>query len=106
MGIIIYLKSHVKPKSFSLMSPLVDKMPEESPSSFTPIRFQRPLRTSEPSALEKKVLENQESHFTSRDQVSTESLMISWPKEEISLEETEPEVSQSTVRNSQMRTSP
>ena len=57
--------------------------------------FQKLLKTSEPYALERKVSENLESHFTSRDLLSTESSLSLWPKEEISLLETVPEENQS-----------
>ena len=57
--------------------------------------FHRLLRTSEPSALVRRELENLESHSTSRDPLSTELSLNSWPKVGISPLETELEVSQS-----------
>ena len=87
------------------MSPLVDRMLEESLLSFSQILSHKLLRTSELSAQERKELENLESHSTTRDPSSTESSTISWPKEEISQLETELEESPSTEWSSQTRTS-
>merc|ERR1712166_1637954 len=95
MGNIIQKKiNNIKcqTQKFSWISPLVDKPLEESQSNSLLINAQRPLRISELSAQEKKVLENQENHFTIRDQASIESLPNSWPKEEISLPDTPEEV--------------
>merc|ERR1711865_138850 len=84
-------------QKFSSISLSVDNKLVESPSSFALIKLQRLLRTSEPSALERKVLERAESHFITKDHLSTESSLNSWPKVEISPLETELVESQSTV---------
>merc|ERR1712178_131294 len=94
MGIILFIKLFLTKLiclitlKYSWMSPLVVNQLAESPLDYTQI-LQRPQKTSELSALVRKVLESQESLFTSRDLDSTESLMNSWPKEETSLLETE-----------------
>merc|ERR1712146_59648 len=109
MGIIINhsnntMQTKATQKSFS-MSQLVVKMLEESPWSSMLMLSQRPLKTSEPFALEKKESESKESHFISRDLLSIELSMSLWLKEEISLLEMEQVESLSMAINSQMRTS-
>merc|ERR1712166_815907 len=91
MGNLLKSKNKYKwlTQKSSSISPLVDKTPVELLLNSSLINAQRPLRTSELSALEKKVLVNQESHFTIKDLLSIESSPNSWPKVEISPPETE-----------------
>ena len=49
-------------------------------SDYLVMLFQKPLKTSLPSALVKKELVNQASHSTIKDPNSTESFLASWPK--------------------------
>ena len=72
-------------------------MPEELLSNCMQTKLQRPLRTSDASALEKRELENLENHFISKDLVSTELSLNSWLKEVTSLPETVLEENQFTV---------
>merc|ERR1712166_526573 len=98
MGNLLKSKNKYKwlTQKSSSISPLVDKTPVELLLNSSPINAQRPLRTSELSALEKKVSVNQESHFITRDPHSIESSLNSWPKVEISPPETELEENLST----------
>merc|ERR1712227_1056294 len=89
----------------SLTSRLAVKPQVESQWSCMLIRLQKLLRTSEPSAQVRRVLENQESLYTTRDQHSIVSFLNSWLKVVISLLEMEQVVNQSMVRNLKMKTS-
>merc|ERR1712086_84674 len=91
--------------TFSLMSRSVAKMPVDSLLSYLQTRFRELLRTSDAFVQEKRVSDNWESHFISRDPNSTESSLDSWLRAVTSLLEMEPEVIQSLVQTSKMRTS-
>lgn len=90
---------------YSLIFPLEDNNPKEWNSNYTTMLYPKPLKTSELYVPEKKELENLEKPYTIKDLNSTELLLISWPKEEISLPEMELEENQSTELNSQTKTS-
>ena len=84
---------------------LEDKELVELPLSFSQTNAQRQPRTSELSALEKRELEEVESHFIIKDVLSTESSQISWPREVISPLEMEQVENLSMDLNSKMKTS-
>merc|ERR1712166_110308 len=89
----------------SSKSPLEVLTKEKLPSNSSR-RLPRLLRTLELSALERREPENLESLFTSRALNSIELLMASWPREVISLPETELEVNQFMEKSSTTRTLP
>jgi len=73
--------------------------------SYLQINAQKLLKTSELSALVKKVSEEVENLSIIKDLLSIESSQISWPKVEISLPEMELEENQFMDPNSKMRIS-
>ena len=83
----------------------MDNHKEELFSDYLEILFQKLLKISELFALVRKVLENKENHFILKDQLSIELFQDLWLKEEILLMDPESEESQSTEKNSQMKTS-
>ena len=83
----------------------MDSHKAELSSGYLEILSQKLLRTSELFALEKKVLENKESLYISKDPFSIELFQDLWPREETSLMDLELEENLSMERNSQMRTS-
>ena len=83
----------------------MDNHKEELFSDYLEILFQKQLKISELFALVRKVLENKENHFILKDQLSIELFQDLWLKEEILLMDPESEESQSTEKNSQMKTS-
>ena len=83
----------------------MDNHKEELFSDYLEILFQKQLKISELFALVRKVLENKENHFILKDQLSIELFQDLWHKEEILLMDPESEESQSTEKNSQMKTS-
>ena len=83
----------------------MDNHKEELFSDYLEILFQKQLKISELFALVRKVLENKENHFILKDQLSIELFLDLWHKEEILLMDPESEESQSTEKNSQMKTS-
>ena len=78
---------------------------EESCLKCSPSKYQKLQRISEHFALVRRVLENKESLFTSKDHFSIELFQDLWPREETSLTDLESEENLSTEKNSQMRTS-
>merc|ERR1711865_1027762 len=83
----------------------MDNQKEELFLDFSEIQFHKLLLTLKPFVLEKKVLENLERIFISKNLLSTELSQGSWPKEEISQWEMEEVENPSMVKSSRMRTS-
>ena len=83
----------------------MDSLKAELFLGYLETQFQKLLKISELSVLERKVLENKESLFTLKDQFSTELFQGLWPRVETSLMDLESEENLSMEKNSQMKIS-
>ena len=83
----------------------MDSLKAELFSGYLETQFQKLLKISELYVLARRVLENKESLFTLKDQLSTELFQDLWPRVETSLTDPESEENLSMEKNSQMKIS-